>query len=58
MSNQKSSLILLGVLDLGLIAGGFFWLFAGPQLFGLLLLILGVVALVWLWRMWTHLTKA
>jgi hypothetical protein len=58
MSSQKSSLILLGVVALAILAGGFFWLAVGPQLLGVILLVLGVLALVWLWRAWSRLTKA
>jgi protein-S-isoprenylcysteine O-methyltransferase Ste14 len=57
-SSQKASIILLGVVALAVLAGGFFWLTVGPQILGLILLILGILALVWVWRAWTRVSKA
>ena len=58
MSSRKSYLILLAVPILALVAGGFYWLTVGPQLLGVVLLILGIAALVWLWREWRKPDKA
>jgi hypothetical protein len=58
MSSQKSSLILLGVVALAVLAGGFYWLAVGPQILGVVLLILGILALVWIWRAWARVTRA
>ena len=58
MSSRKSYLILLGVPALALVAGGFYWLTVGPQLLGIVLLILGVAAVAWLWRAWRQPSNA
>jgi len=58
MSAQKSYLILLGVVALFLVTAGFYWLTVGPQILGVVLLVLGVLALAWLWRAWRHPSKA
>jgi len=57
MSNQKTSAILLTVMTLPVIAAGFFFLGASP-LFGVLLVVLGVVFLLWLWKPWKLIGKA
>ena len=57
MSQRKSYLILLGVVALALVSAGFYWLSVGPQLLGLLLLVLGVLSLAWLWRSWRQVTR-
>ena len=49
MSNRKSSLVLLTVLTLPLIGAGLIFLVVGPQLFGVLLLVLSAAILLWLW---------
>jgi hypothetical protein len=58
MSSRKSSIILLGVVAAAVLTMGFYWLTVGPMLLGLVLLILGVVALVWVWRTWRQITRA
>jgi len=57
MSNQKTSAILLTVMTLPVIAAGFFFLGSSP-LFGVLLVVLGVVFLLWLWKPWKLIGKA
>jgi hypothetical protein len=41
--------VLLTVLALPLIGAGLIFLVVGPQLFGVLLLVIAAVALLWLW---------
>jgi len=51
-------MILLTVLTMPVIAGGVYCLVSGPQLFGLVLLVLVATVLLWLWKPWVRDSKA
>ena len=58
MSNRRASIVLLCVVALALISAGLYWLAVGSALVGVVLLVLGALSLVWVWRTWTQVSKA
>jgi hypothetical protein len=57
VSAQLLSRILLSTLCLGALGGSAYFLMSGDALYGLTLLVLGVAALLWLWKPWQYLRR-